>query len=66
MYLLNKVFVGWVIGAAAPELCQKCDFFLKKRIKECLCSGIYAFILYITQRKRNTEPSTHRLLEIQD
>ena len=40
MYLHNKVFVGWVIGAAAPELCQKCDFYLKKRIKE-----MFAYVL---------------------
>ena len=26
VYLLNKIFVGWVIVATATELCQKCDF----------------------------------------
>ena len=25
---------GWVIVATAPELCQKCYFFLKKWMKE--------------------------------
>ena len=31
VYLLNKNFEGWVIGATAPELCQKFDFFSWKK-----------------------------------
>ena len=34
VYLFNKIFVGWVIVATVPELCQKYDFLLKKRLKE--------------------------------
>ena len=33
----------WVIVATAPELCQKCDFFLKKEDERNFCSGIYAY-----------------------
>ena len=36
VYLLNKIFVGRVIVASAPELC----LFLKKRVKE-----IFAYVL---------------------
>ena len=34
VYLFNKIFVGWVVVATEPELCQKCNFFLKNRMKE--------------------------------
>ena len=34
VYLLNKILVGGVIVATAPELCQKVFFFLKKRMKD--------------------------------
>ena len=34
MYLRNIFVVDSVIVATAPELCQKCDFDLKKRTKE--------------------------------
>ena len=41
VYLLNKIYVGLVIVAAAPELRQKCDdFFLKKRMK-----GFFVYVL---------------------
>ena len=44
MYLLNNIFVGWVIVATAPELCQKGDFFfLKQWMKE-----ISAYVLEFT------------------
>ena len=33
MYLPDKIYVGWVTVATAPELCQKCDYFLKQRMK---------------------------------
>ena len=54
VYLLNKFFVGWVIGATAPELCQKCDFFLKKIMKE-----IFAYVLEVLlkfYKMQNTNP----------
>ena len=31
--------MGLVIVATAPELCQKCDFFLKKRMKEIFANA---------------------------
>ena len=40
MYLINKLLVGRVIVAAAPELCQKCDFSLHKRMQE-----MFAYVL---------------------
>ena len=45
VYLSIKIFVGWRMVNRAPELCQKRDFFLLKRMKEifCLCSWIYAY-----------------------
>ena len=38
--LHNKIYVGWVIVDPATELCQKSDFFLKKRMK-----GIFVYVL---------------------
>ena len=41
MYLLNKIFVGRVIVATAPELCQKCDFFPEKEDERNFCKIFY-------------------------
>ena len=48
MCLLNTIFVGRVIVATAPELCQKCDFFLKKWMKEI---SAYVLELMVTSAK---------------
>ena len=42
------MFVGWVIVATAPELCQKMWLLSEKEDerKFCLCSGIYAYFSY--------------------
>ena len=41
VYLLNRYFVGGVIVATAPELCQNVIFPLKEDVRNfCLCSGI--------------------------
>ena len=54
MYLLNKIVVGSVIVASAPDVCQKYDFFLKKRIKD-----IFAYVLEFMltfDKMQNTSP----------
>ena len=33
VYLLTKIYENGVVVNTAPELCQKCDFFLKKMMK---------------------------------
>ena len=43
-----------MIGATAPELCQKCDFFLKKRMKE-IFAYVLQFMLTI-DKMQNTNP----------
>ena len=53
MYLLNKIFVGSVIVATAPELCQKCDFFLKKWMKE-ICAYVLEFMLTSAKMQDNS------------
>ena len=41
-------------GATAPDLCQECDFFLKKRMKE-MFAYVLEFMLTF-DKKQNTNP----------
>ena len=52
VYLLNKMFVGLVIVATAPELCQNCDFFPEKRLKEIFAyyKAKISFILFFRKK----------------
>ena len=50
MYLLNNFFVGLVIVTTVPELCQKFDFFLKKRMK-IIFAHVLKFIHVLTLAK---------------
>ena len=52
--MLNKIVVGSVIVARASEVCQKCDFFLKKRIKE-MFAYVLEFMLTF-DKLQNTSP----------
>ena len=61
MCLLNKFFVGLVIVATAPELCQKCDFFPEKM------KGIFAYVLEIMlnfDKVQNANPLLRTKFEI--
>ena len=53
VYLLNKFFVGWMIEATAPELYQKCDFFLRKRMKE-IVAYVLEFMLTLAKMQNNS------------
>ena len=59
---LTKSFVGWVIVATVPELCQECDFFLKKRMKEIF---VYVLEFMLTfDKMQNTSPLMFTKFEI--
>ena len=49
-----KIFVGRVIVATAPALCQKCDFFPKKGMKE-IFACVLEFMLTL-DKMQNTSP----------
>ena len=53
VYLLNKMFMGLVKVAIAPELCQKCDFFSLKE------DDFFAYVLECMltfDKMQNTNP----------
>ena len=39
--------------ATAPELCRKCDFFLKKRMKE-IFANVLEFMVTLTKMQNNS------------
>ena len=53
VYLLSNIFVGRVIVATAPELCQKCNFFLKKRMEE-IFAYVLEFMLSLVKMQNNS------------
>ena len=54
VYLLNKKVVGWVIVATAPDVCQKCDFFLKRGWTKCLL--MFWNVCHTFDKFQNTNP----------
>ena len=54
VYLFNTIFVGWVLGTTVPVLCQKCDFFLEKSMKE-MFAYVLEFMLTF-DKMQNTNP----------
>ena len=53
VYLLNKMFVGLVIVTTVPELRKKCDFFLKKRMKE-IFAYVLGFMFFLDKMQNNS------------
>ena len=43
--LLNKMYVGWVIVATGPELCQKGDFFPEKEDERNFAYGGFTTVV---------------------
>ena len=52
MYLLSKIFVGRVIVATAPELCQKM-IFPEKKMKE-IFAHVLEFMLTLAKLQDNS------------
>ena len=53
MYLRNKIYVSLVIVDTTPELCQKDEFSLEKRMK-CIFVYVLGFMLTLDKMQNNS------------
>ena len=53
VYLLNKIYVGWVIFDTGPELYQK-NFFMKKRMNGILANVMEFMLTFYEMQNTRT------------